>query len=170
MTYKQPYLYFGLALVALLAWTMFHRPTAQTHSSSGPAPEIELQTIIGESPVTLANTKGKVRVLVFWATWCEPCRAEIPTLIHLQETLGAKGLQVIGISVDEDPNLVKALHNEAHFNYPILAATSKVIEDYGGISSVPTLFIIGRNGDLIEMIPGMIEDSMLEHEIETALN
>jgi thiol-disulfide isomerase/thioredoxin len=170
MSSMRPYLFFGLALLGLLGWTLLHRmPTQAPTSTSGPAPEFHVETIIGDAPVSLASTQGKVRLLVFWATWCGPCRAEIPTLIHLQETLGSQGLQVIGVSVDEDHSQIKALHDQVHFNYPILAASSQMLTDYGGISSIPTLFLINRNGDLIEMIPGMIDDSQLEHEVEVAL-
>jgi thiol-disulfide isomerase/thioredoxin len=97
--------------------------------------------------VTPANWEGKVTLVVFWATWCPPCRAEIPELIRLQEKYPGQA-QVIGVSVDEEPaSVVKQFAEKAGINYPVVMATPDISRGFGGVPALPTTFMINpKNG------------------------
>ena len=133
------------------------------------APNFALLDLKGDL-VKLTHFKGKVVLVNFFATYCPPCRYEIPDFVKLQKELGPKGFQVIGISVDENgekilPYFVKQLN----INYPILLATSKVIRDYGNVYALPQSFLIGRDQSIIKHFTGMITEHELRPLIEKAL-
>src|SRR5690242_2478146 len=139
-------------LVAIFAAAVLH--VHQTSAENVPnstdkpaiAPRWELQNVDGHT-VRSADFKGKVVILDFWATWCPPCRAEIPGLIELQKQYGKQGLAVIGVSVDQDgASAVKAFAQKFGMNYPVLLADPKVVQAYGGIEAIPTTFVIDRAG------------------------
>ena len=107
-------------------------------------------------------------VLNFWATWCPPCRREIPDFISLQAAFGPKGLQIVGIALDE-PEKVKAFSREAGINYPVLLGTEEITVRYGGISGIPTTFIIDRDGNIVTSFEGQAPRDVFEHEIRKVL-
>ena len=111
---------------------------------------------------SLSAYSGKVRLVVFWATWCAPCLAEIPNLIQLQQAFGNRGFQIIAIAVESDPAEVAALVRVHPFNYPLLAANPEVIASFGGVSSIPTSFLINRQGVILGMIPGLVDYEEME--------
>src|SRR5436305_14670373 len=101
------------------------------------APEFKLDSIDGK-PLSLASARGKVVLLNFWATWCGPCRAEIPDLIALQQKYKDQ-LQIIGLTVDEDDATeIKQVVAETHINYPVAMAPPELRMQYGGIAALPT--------------------------------
>ena len=136
---------------------------------TGPAPNFILEDISGK-PLSLGDVKGKVVIVDFWATWCGPCGMSIPELDDLQEKYKAKGLVVVGISVDDDKvsqGELAAFKEKMRINYPILRANDKVYVDYFGRTSgfsIPTLFVIDREGKirnrLVGFEPGVIEKSV----------
>ena len=133
------------------------------------APNFTLLDLKG-NVVKLSNFKGKVVLVNFFATYCPPCRYEIPDFVKLQRELGPKGFQVIGISVDENaekilPYFIKQLK----INYPVLLATSKVIRDYGNVYALPQSFLIGRDQNIIKHYTGMITEHELRPLVEKAL-
>jgi thiol-disulfide isomerase/thioredoxin len=102
-----------------------------------PAPAWELNDLSGK-PVKFSDFRGKVVILDFWATWCVPCRVEIPHFVELQEQYGNKGLAVIGVSLDEQGlEVVKKFVKQFGVNYPIVIGNEKVAEAYGGIYAIP---------------------------------
>src|ERR1700726_2994078 len=104
------------------------------------APEFQLDGVDGK-PLSLASVRGKVVLLNFWATWCGPCRAEIPDLVTLQEKYRDR-LQVIGISEDEaSPDIVKRFAADHHINYPVIMTTPEIGKLFPGIGALPTSFI-----------------------------
>ena len=111
------------------------------------APAWTLKDAYG-NPVSSAQFKGKVVVLDFWATWCPPCRAEIPGYIGLQKKYAADGLVFVGISVDQDGSeLVKKFVKDYGINYPVvLAGDSDIASAFGDFGVIPTTFIIDRDG------------------------
>jgi thiol-disulfide isomerase/thioredoxin len=110
------------------------------------APGWSLKDVDGK-PVDLSEFKGKVVILDFWATWCPPCRTEIPGYIALQKKYAADGLVVIGVSVDTDgPAAVKKFAKDLGINYMIVMADDDIQNAYGPILGYPTTFIIDRNG------------------------
>jgi len=112
------------------------------------APDFTLQDINGNE-VTLSDFKGKVVVLNFWATWCPPCRKEIPVFIELYKKYKDEGLVIIGISLDrEGKRVLIPFVKKFGINYPVLIGTKKVVDAYGGIRGIPTTFIIDKKGKI----------------------
>lgn len=126
------------------------------------APNFTLKEINGKS-LTLSNLRGKVVVLNIWATWCPPCRHEIPDFIKLQKELGSKGLQIIGVSVDrKGVSVVRNFAKEHHMNYPVMVDNGIVQQEYGPIKYVPTTFVINRQGYIEGYAPGMLTENILK--------
>lgn len=130
----------------------------------------ELQDLDGKT-VHSSDFKGKVVVLDFWATWCPPCRAEIPGFIELQKKYQAQGLAVIGVSVDQaSADTVKAFAEKLRINYPVVLTDTKIIDDYGGINGLPMTFVIDRSGRIVKQHLGFTEKSVIESEIKSLLH
>jgi peroxiredoxin len=135
-------------------------------ASWGDAPDFTLPKVEGGS-LSLSEFKGKVIILNFWATWCPPCRAEIPDFIELSNKYNKKGLVVIGVSLDKSGvNTVKQFMDSQKINYPIIMGNSKVTRDYGGIRGIPTTFIIDRKGNLRKKFQGLRSKKVFEDEIK----
>ncbi len=134
-----------------------------------PAPEFELDSIDGKK-FRLADLKGKAVLLNFWATWCAPCKIEMPWFVELQKQYGPQGLQVVGVAMDADsPDEVKKFVAELGVNYPILLGNDKVGDLYGGIQGLPTTFYIGRDGKLVARALGLVSHREIEQNIQAAL-
>jgi peroxiredoxin len=135
-----------------------------------PAPGWELQDLDGKT-VRSADFKGKVLILDFWATWCPPCREEIPGFIELQKKYSAQGLAVVGVSVDQaSSDTVKSFAQKMGINYPVVLTDTKIVDAYGGIEGLPTTFIIDRTGRIVKQHLGFTERSEIEAEIRLLLN
>ncbi|MBA2731859.1 MAG: redoxin domain-containing protein [Acidobacteria bacterium] len=136
-----------------------------------PAPEIELKKISGED-FRLSDLRGRVVLLNFWATWCIPCREEIPELIEMQHDLEARGLSVVGVmwkdssSIDE----IKAYQKEINLDYTILLNGESIADKFGGIQSAPTTFIIDREGRIRQQILGQRQRATFEAAIKPLLD
>lgn len=157
------FLIIGLVFVFALA----HNVAGQNVGSI--APQFTLDDINGKS-VSLNDYKGKVIILDFWATWCPPCREEIPDFIALQNEYGKKGLQIIGIAVDRDGiKSVKPFYENMGMNYPVLLTDGKVESRYGGIRAIPTTFIIDKKGSIVKKYVGFQSKAVFEKEIKELL-
>ncbi len=132
------------------------------------APDFSLQDLDGQ-PLQLANYRGKVVLLDFWATWCAPCRDEIPHFVTLQDKYREQGLQVIGISMDDGPKPVREFYQQFKMNYPVALGTDKVAETYGGVLGLPVSFLIGRDGQVAAKYVGEVQIPVLEQEIKSLL-
>jgi thiol-disulfide isomerase/thioredoxin len=118
------------------------------------APDFALENLEGEV-VRLSDYRGKVVFLNFWATWCPPCRAEIPHFIDLVEQYGEDGFVVLGVDVDpRDFSKVPAFVEQQGINYPVMYDTKQISGMYGGISSIPTTFVINKEGKVVEHLVG----------------
>ena len=140
-------------------------PSSVVHSA---APDFSLQDLNGQ-PLDLANYRGKVVLLDFWATWCTPCRGEIPHFVEFQDKYRAQGFQVIGISMDDGPKPVREFYQELRMNYPVALGNEKVAEAYGGVLGLPVTFLIGRDGGVATKHVGEVEMPVLQQEIESLL-
>jgi thiol-disulfide isomerase/thioredoxin len=121
------------------------------------------------NPVSTAAWKGKVVFINFWATWCPPCRAEIPVLIDLANRYKDR-LQVVGVSVDEgDPAEVKRFAKQAGINYPIVMADRAIVAEYGGVAALPTLFVVNPDGNVVQKHEGLYSNALYEAEVRLLL-
>ena len=121
--------------------------------------------------LTISAYKGKVIVLDFWATWCDPCKLEIPGFIDLQNKYGARGLQFVGIQVEDSPELLKPFADEYKINYPVLKGTDRddVVDAFGPIFGIPTTVVISRDGRICRKHPGYTKKDVFEREIKALL-
>jgi thiol-disulfide isomerase/thioredoxin len=121
--------------------------------------------------VKLSAYKGKVILLDFWATWCGPCRAEIPNFVQLQQEYGAKGLVVLGFSVDDTVDKLKPFANELKMNYPVLVGLGRddVQDAFGPIWGIPTTLLISRDGKICRRNTGIQGKAKYERDIKALL-
>ena len=122
---------------------------------------------VNNRKVSLSDFKGKVIILNFWATWCVPCKAEIPGFIDLQMKHGGRGLQIIGLSVDDPPGTAKKYADDMKMNYPVLLAEGKedILKAYDPIPSIPVSVVIGRDGKICAKHVGIAPMDVFEKEI-----
>ncbi|MDI6728480.1 MAG: TlpA disulfide reductase family protein [Thermodesulfovibrionales bacterium] len=129
------------------------------------APEFSLKDLNGKN-VRLSDFKGKVVLVNFWASWCPPCKMEIPGFQKIYTAYKDKGFTIIGISTDDvSPSFIK----DMGMTYPVVMADDKVIRDYGNISGIPTSFLVGRDGRIIKKVMGMYFEGSLKSDLENAL-
>ena len=128
----------------------------QASTEPEPAPDLTLQTMDGET-LNLAERPGEVLIVNFWATWCPPCREEIPDLVDLQAELGERGLTVVGVALDEEgEDVVRPFLEEYEVNYPIvLDTTTTVSQEFGDVMGLPTTFVIGPDSQIRRRILGI---------------
>ncbi len=137
-------------------------------STTSKAPNFTLVDTQGKK-ITLSDYAGKVVIVDFWATWCPPCRRGIPDLIDIQKQFKNK-VAVIGISVDTDTksNVVPFMKSMG-INYPVVFASSEVVQAYGGIEAIPTSFIIDKKGNISNQHVGLTDKSVIIDEIQKLL-
>ncbi|PAU94431.1 alkyl hydroperoxide reductase [Aliifodinibius salipaludis] len=134
------------------------------------APDFTLETMEGTS-FTLSDQRGKVIVLNFWATWCAPCRKEIPDFIELHKKMKDDGVLFAGISVDEEGwDAVRPFANDLDINYPIMVDNGSISNEYGPIRAIPTTFIINKKGQVEYVAPGMVTKEKLQPILEKLAN
>jgi thiol-disulfide isomerase/thioredoxin len=144
------------------------QPTIRFVRNPDPAPDFKLAGLDGKA-VTLAGSKGKVILLNFWATWCGPCRAEVPDLVELQNKYKDR-LQILGLVVDDDDrDAIKKFVEKFSINYPVAVATNDIRLQYGGIPALPTSFVLDSEGRVVQKHEGLRDPVLYETEIRSLL-
>ena len=144
------------------------RPTIRLIANPDPAPNFKLSDVQGQ-PISPADFRGKVVLLTFFATWCGPCRAEVPDLIALQERYKDR-LQIIALSVDDGPaESVKQFVNAKHINYRVAVAPDELQEKFGGVHGLPTVFLLDTSGRLVQRHVGLRDPALYDLEIRALL-
>lgn len=145
------------------------KPGGADLSMPSVAPSWELNDLQGQS-VRSSDLEGKVVVLGFWATWCPPCRKEVPGFIELQKEFGDEDVVVVGVSLDQGgPEVVAPFVEATGINYAVLMGDAEMVEAYGGIPSIPTTFLIDRTGRIVERFVGYTSKSRFEASIRELL-
>ncbi len=134
------------------------------------APDFTLKDASGK-PVRLSDYRGKAVVLDFWATWCGPCKIEIPWFIEFQRKYKDRGLVVLGVaSGDEDWNVITPYASQMKINYPLVIGNDTTADLYGGIEALPTTFIIDRDGRIAKLHIGLASKEEFQNAIEKVLD
>lgn len=159
------------ALAVYLLWPVVLHVTAKAildahvvHQSNE-APDFTLEDATAHR-VSLSDFRGKVVLLNFWATWCGPCKIEIPWFVEFQREYEAKGFTVVGVSMDEDGwKVINPFAASEKINYPVLLGDEKVNMLYGGIDALPTTLVIGKDGRVAYVHAGLIDKAEYQKEI-----
>ncbi len=133
------------------------------------APDFTLESLDGKT-VHLSDFRGKGVLLNFWATWCQPCKIEMPWFAELQKQYGPQGLQIVGVAMDDaSPKEIGEFAHDLGVNYPILVGKEAVGDAYGGVQFLPATFYIGRDGKVVDKVFGLKGRGEIEENIKKAL-
>ena len=141
-------------------------------------PDVAFKNLDGQD-VRLDAYKGKVVLVNFWATWCEPCQIEIPWLIEMQQKYSSKGFTILGVDVDDESNkdvsayVSKEVFNvngqKLPMNYPVMRGNDAVADKFGGLLGYPTSFLISRDGKIVKKVQGLLDFEEITKAIESQL-
>jgi thiol-disulfide isomerase/thioredoxin len=173
----------AVILLIGITWKLDKATRLKTHSAvttaviadAGPAPEILFKDLDGKD-IPLSGYQGKVVLINFWATWCDPCRIEIPWLIEMQQKYSARGFTVLGVAMDEEGKSAVAPFLEKErfevngqklpMGYPIVLGNDATADKFGGLLGYPTSFLISKDGRIIKKVQGLINYEELTKAIE----
>ncbi len=160
-------------VVAGMLFVGFHaarRSGGTVAAMSSVAPDFTLESLDGKS-VRLSDLRGKAVLLNFWATWCSPCKIEMPWFVELQSQYGPQGLQIVGVAMDDaSKEDIAKFAKDMGVNYPVLIGKEAVGDEYGGIPALPESFFIGRDGKIVDKIFGLKGKAEIEDAIKKTLN
>ncbi len=150
----------ALLLALLLALPV---PALAVPQKGKPAPPFKTVTTSGQQ-VTLANYKGYVLIMDFFATWCRPCQLTIPHLIELNRKFGRQGLQVLGMSVGDEEASVREFISEKKISYPVAVTDEDLQTDYG-LRSIPVMYVVNKKGVIVETFRGYNDEAEKKMEV-----
>ena len=134
------------------------------------APDFTLQSLDGKT-MRLSDFRGKAVLLNFWATWCGPCKIEMPWFVELQNQYASQGFQIVGVAMDDaSKEDISKFAKDMGVNYPILIGKESVGDEYGGVPALPETFLIGRDGKIVDKILGLRGKAEIEDAIKKALD
>jgi thiol-disulfide isomerase/thioredoxin len=169
-------LVFIAAVVAAMLFAGIHVARKNRTGGAGPgqlvgqnAPDFELQSLEGKN-VKLSEFRGKAVLLNFWATYCGPCKIEMPWFVELQKEYGPQGFQIVGVAMDDaSTEDIAKFAKEMGVNYPILLGKESVGDSYGGVAVLPTTFFVDRGGKITAREFGLQSRSVFVDNIKKAL-
>lgn len=132
------------------------------------APALSFADLNGNT-LRLSDYKGRVLLVNFWAAWCGPCTAEIPQFVAMQQKYGPEGLQILGISIDDDERELRSFYRNKAVNYPVVIGNQAITDGFGGVLGLPTTFVIDRDGRIHAKQVGATDFSALELEVKRLL-
>jgi thiol-disulfide isomerase/thioredoxin len=163
-------------VVALMLYFAYHQARRNSAASapritqSTVAPDFSLESLDGPT-MRLSDLRGKAVLLNFWATWCGPCKIEMPWFVDLQKQYGPQGLQIVGVAMDDaSKDDIAKFAKDMGVNYPILIGKEAVGDQYGGVPALPETFLIGRDGKIVDKIVGLRGKGEIEDSIKKALD
>jgi thiol-disulfide isomerase/thioredoxin len=161
-------------VVALMLYVGYHKARTPGMSfkpltQASLAPDFALESLDGKT-MRLSDFRGKAVLLNFWATWCGPCKIEMPWFVELQKQYGADGFQIVGVAMDDaSKEDISKFAKEMGVNYPILIGKEAVGDQYGGVPALPESFLIARDGKIMDKIIGLRGKSEIEDAIKKAI-
>jgi thiol-disulfide isomerase/thioredoxin len=164
----------AVVCLAIILFTANLMASGDAMAATRPAPAFSGVTIDGK-PFSSSSLKGKAYIVNFFATWCPPCRAEIPDMVAIQKAYAAKGFTFIGIAVNETEPSVKSFIRSNGITYPVLMATPALVGAFnkyadGGITGIPTSFVVDSSGNLTATMVGPRSKEMFEQIINSAIS
>jgi thiol-disulfide isomerase/thioredoxin len=162
----------AIALGLYVGYHKARRPEATLGArlQSGTAPDFSLESLDGKT-LRLSDFRGKAVLLNFWATWCAPCKIEMPWFIDLQKQYASQGLQIVGVAMDDaSKEDIAKFAKDMGVNYPILIGKESVGQEYGGVDGLPESFLIARDGHIVDRIIGLRGKAEIENSIKKALD
>ena len=169
-------LFFVAVVVAAMLFVGFHAARQSGNGGSDsldvagkPAPDFTLESLEGKN-IQLSGYRGQAVLLNFWATWCGPCKIEMPWFVELQKEYGPQGLQIVGVAMDDaSKDDIAKFVKEMGVNYPILIGKEAVGNQYGGVNVLPTTFFIDRDGKIVAREFGLQSRSLFVDNIKKSL-
>ncbi len=146
-----------IAALAVALMLTLPLPALAVPQKGKPAPPFKTVTTSGQQ-VTLANYKGHVLIMDFFATWCRPCQLTIPHLIELNRKYGKQGLQIIGMAAGDEEGAVKEFIAEKKINYPVAVTDEELQTDYG-LRSIPVMYVVNKKGIIVETFRGYTDET-----------
>ena len=141
----------------------------ETPKKGAVAPDFTLKDMQGNT-VRLSSLKGKAVIVNFWATWCEPCKIEMPWLVDLQKKYGPQGLLILGVAMDDaEDQEIREFAKKMGVNYPVLKGTEALADLYGGLDGLPSTFFVDRSGKISDEAIGLMSQAVIEESIKHAL-
>jgi len=173
---RSPLVLVVVAFVAALMLYFGYHQARRTGTGSVPrltqstlAPDFALESLDGKT-MRLSDLRGKAVLLNFWATWCGPCKIEMPWFVDLQKQYGAQGLQIVGVAMDDaSKEDIGKFAKDMGVNYPILIGKESVGDQYGGVPALPESFLISRDGKIVDKIIGLRGKAEIEDAVKKAL-
>ena len=145
------------------------KPKLKAEHERNEAADFALEDASGQT-LKLSDLHGKVVLLNFWATWCTPCKVEIPWFVEMEREFKDEGFAVVGVSMDEDGwDAVKPFMSDLKINYRMVLGTEEMAQLYGGIEALPTSYILDRDGKVASVHMGIVSRSVFEEEIRALL-